>query len=277
MDDDINRPSFSVLTSGQQALYDLCKRDLESSRADFEQSWSLVKGQQFLVDLRRMENTLHKLLAVQGDAPHLATNVYVVAQALTSILSNPRNMCFGNSVLRYWSWAGAHAEDQSIAWGRTHGAVRQFLGADQPSLLHNLDLMHLILQHFQEGTQADVGDFAGLLWNLADSTFFGGKFFHVHPNGRLEHREQVPLNMLFPHRVNWPSRWMRLSTSGQMKKGGNTFMGLWMDSSCISNDLPLFKDSGRNMTVLWISPLVSISLSQRMAFMSTCPPTGLSA
>ncbi|CAK9031066.1 unnamed protein product, partial [Durusdinium trenchii] len=151
----------------------LSKRDLDSSRADFEQSWSLVKGQQFLVDLRRMENTLHKLLAVQGDVPHLATNVYVVAQALTSILSNPHNMCFANAVLRCWSWAGAHAEDQSIAWGRTHAAIREFLGAGEPSLLRNLDQMHHILQHFPEGTQADVGDFAGLLWNFADSTFFG--------------------------------------------------------------------------------------------------------
>ena len=198
MDDDINRPGSSVLTAGQQALYDICKRDLDSSRADFEQSWSLVKGQQFLVDLRRMENTLHKLLAVQGDVPHLATNVYVVAQALTSILSNPHNMCFANAVLRCWSWAGAHAEDQSIAWGRTHAAVREFLGAGEPSLLSNLDQMHHILQHFPAGTQADVGDFAGLLWNFADSTFFGGKFFHVHPDGRLEDREQVPLNLLFP-------------------------------------------------------------------------------
>ena len=28
MDDDINRPGSSVLTAGQQALYDICKRDL---------------------------------------------------------------------------------------------------------------------------------------------------------------------------------------------------------------------------------------------------------
>ena len=168
--------TLSILTPGQQAWNDLCKKDLEASRQAFEAEWSMVKGQQFLVDLRRMEKTLHKILAVQGDVPHLATNVYVVAQALTSILTNPRNMCFGNAVFRCWSWAGAHAEDQSMAWGRTHDAVRQFLSDNQPSLLQGLDQMQNILQHFQEGSQADVGDFAGHLWAFAASTFFGGKF-----------------------------------------------------------------------------------------------------
>ena len=198
MDEGHAYPSSNFLTPGQQALYDLCKKDLDASRHDFETHWTIIKGQQFLVDLRRMENTLHKILAVQGDVPHLATNVYVVAQALTSILRNPQNMCFGNSVFRCWSWAGAHAEDQSIAWGRTHDAVRQFLSADQPSLLHELTQMHHVLQHFQAGRQADIGDFAGHLWSFSESTFFGGKFFHVHADGRLEDREQIPLNLLFP-------------------------------------------------------------------------------
>lgn len=85
--------------------------------------------------------------------------------------------------------------------------------------------MQNICQHFQEGTQADVGDFVGYLWSYAKGTLFGGKCFHIHPNGRLEKREQVPLNMVFApgdavmtldEIINhWP-----------VKKGANTCMEL---------------------------------------------------
>ena len=153
-------------------------------------------GQQFLADLKRLENVLHKHLSVQGEHTSLPTNAYVIAQALTSILT--KNMCFGNSAFRCWSWSGAHAEDQSMAWGRTHTAVRQFLSDSHPASLQGLDQMNQVCQHFQEGTQADVGDFVGHLWHFARGTFFGGKFLHVHQNGSMEEREQVPLNMIFP-------------------------------------------------------------------------------
>ena len=36
------------------------------------------------------------------------------------------NLCCGNAAFRCWSWAGAFAEDQSLAWGKTYTAVRQF-------------------------------------------------------------------------------------------------------------------------------------------------------
>ena len=65
-----------------------------------------------------MENVLRKILAVHGTTPSLPTNVYVIGQALTSRLTNPGNLCCGNSAFRCWSWAGAHADDQIIAWGR---------------------------------------------------------------------------------------------------------------------------------------------------------------
>lgn len=84
------------------------------------------------------------------------------------------------------------------AWGRTHTAVRQFLSDSRPTSLQGLDQMQYICQNFQEGSQADVGDFVGYLWCFARGTFFGGKFFHVHLNGRQEEREQAPLNMVFP-------------------------------------------------------------------------------
>ena len=112
--------SDAILTPGQQALYVLCKQDLLMSCQAYEEGWGRSKGQQCLVDLKRMENVLHKIQAVQGAQPTLPTNVYVIGQALTSRLTNPGNLCYGNSAFRCWSWAGAHAEDQILAWGRTH-------------------------------------------------------------------------------------------------------------------------------------------------------------
>ena len=198
MGDDDHTMGDTILTPGQKALYDLCKQDLMRSCSEYERDWSMAKGQQFLADLKRLENVLHKHLSVQGEHTSLPANAYVIAQALTSILTNPKNMCFGNSAFRCWSWSGAHAEDQSMAWGRTHTAVRQFLSDSHPASLQGLAQMNQVCQQFQEGSQADVGDFVGHLWHFARGTFFGGKFFHVHQNGRKEEREQVPLNMIFP-------------------------------------------------------------------------------
>lgn len=112
MGDEDQSMGASGLTPGQKALYELCKQDLMKSCSEYEKDWTISKGQQLLSDLKRLEKVLHKHLAVQGEHTSLPTNVYVIAQALTSILSNPRNMCFGNSAFRCWSWTGAHAEDQ---------------------------------------------------------------------------------------------------------------------------------------------------------------------
>ena len=198
MDDEDQSMQDEILTPGQQALYDLCKHDLLVSCHAYEEGWDRSKGQQFLVDLKRMENVLHKILAVHGDHPTLPTNVYVIGQALTSRLTNPGNLCYGNSAFRCWSWTGAHAEDQIMAWGRTQEAVRHFLASNEPMSLLDLKQLAPIWQHFQEGLQADVGDFVGHLTSFACSTFFGGKFFHVTKEGRLDEREQIPLNMICP-------------------------------------------------------------------------------
>ena len=55
MDDDDHPMHEEVLTPGQQALYDLCKHDLWTSCRAFEAGWNRAQGQQFLVDLKRME------------------------------------------------------------------------------------------------------------------------------------------------------------------------------------------------------------------------------
>ena len=78
MEDEDHSMSDAILTPGQQALYDLCKQDLLMSCQAYEEGWGRSKGQQFLVDLKRMESALHKTLAVQGAQPTLPTNVYVI-------------------------------------------------------------------------------------------------------------------------------------------------------------------------------------------------------
>ena len=198
MEDDNPSLTEEVLTPGQRALFDLCKQDLFSSCLAYEQGWNRVQGQQFLVDLKRMENVLHKILAAPGTSPTLPTNVYVIGQALTSRLTNPGNLCYGNAAFRCWSWAGAHAEDQILAWGRTHDAVRTFLASNEQVSLLDLETLRPIWQHFHADQQEDVGDFVGHLTSFAGSAFYGGKFFHVTQTGILTEREQIPLNMMCP-------------------------------------------------------------------------------
>ena len=50
MEDEDQSMTAEILTPGQRALYDLCKHDLLSSCQAYEEGWSRVKGQQFLVD-----------------------------------------------------------------------------------------------------------------------------------------------------------------------------------------------------------------------------------
>lgn len=66
-------------------------------------------------------------------------------------------------------------------------------------MITGLDMMDCIWRHYDQGSQDDVGHFVGHLWEYANSTFFEGKFFHLHPTGRLEEKERAPLNILFPH------------------------------------------------------------------------------
>lgn len=57
-----------------------------------------------------------------------------------------------------------------------------------------------IWRHFEPERHNDVVHFTGHLWEYSGSKFFGGRFF-----GRLEEREQVPLNILFPQTPRHPN------------------------------------------------------------------------
>ena len=147
-----------------------------------------------------MQNIVHQHLSLPGAFRPPLANVYVISQVLTTILDNPdgQNLCFGNAPFRCWCWSGAFAEDSAKAWSHTQYAVRRCLSASQGQLLSgDLDLQS-IWDHFPPGHQADAADFVGFLWAQAESSFFGGKFFHRKLNGSLEVREQMPLNLLFP-------------------------------------------------------------------------------
>ena len=47
MEDDVPDMRDSILTPGQKALYDLRKQDLMKSCSEYEQEWTISKGQQF--------------------------------------------------------------------------------------------------------------------------------------------------------------------------------------------------------------------------------------
>lgn len=78
----------------QQALFDLRLRDLTTSSQTYSNQQTLHNGQQLLMDLKRMQNLVHKHLNVPGEVEHSVANIFVISQCLTSILQNPKNQCF---------------------------------------------------------------------------------------------------------------------------------------------------------------------------------------
>ena len=205
MDVDEAAPPELYLTPGQQGLFQICQKELQQSCERYGTQPSLHTGQQLLVDLKRMQAVLLKQLALPGEMEPMTGNPYVLSQGLTSILSNPHNLCFGNAAFRCWCWAGAFADELTLAWGSTHSAARHFLSSNEPQILTELEGLSHVWRHFEPGHQDDVGLFTGHLWEYSGSKFFGGRFYHLHSNGRLEEREQVPLNLLFPPDMQQPS------------------------------------------------------------------------
>ena len=200
-----SQPPQWQLTEGQHGLFQVCQHDLQASCDTYEGRPTLQAGQQLLVDLRRMQSLLLRQMALPGDLEPGFGNLYVISQGLTSMLTNPHNLCYGNAPFRCRCWAGAFAEDLSVAWGDSHPAARQFLASNEPQTLTGLEGMDHVWKHFEPGCQDDVGHFLGRLWSFSGSNFFGGRFCHIHENGRLEDREQVPLNLLFPLDLTRPT------------------------------------------------------------------------
>ena len=85
------------LTFEQRALFDACTKDMLTSCQNYGRNPTLQRGQQFLVDLRRMQNLVQLHHRVPGELEHSVANIYIVSQCLTSILQNNRNMCYANA------------------------------------------------------------------------------------------------------------------------------------------------------------------------------------
>ena len=82
----------SLLTFEQQTLFDLCRKDLNRSCNSYAAQATVHQGQQLLVDLKRMQNIVHRHLSLPGDGDSDAANIYVISQGLTSILRNNKNL-----------------------------------------------------------------------------------------------------------------------------------------------------------------------------------------
>ena len=188
----------SSLSFEQQTMFDLCSKDLLASCQQYGRGPTIHGGQQLLADLKRMQNLIHRHLCVPGEVEHTVANIFVISQCLTSILTNPRNLRYGNAPWRCWCWTGAFADDVTQAWGNTTQAVRQFLSDPDPQLLTGLQDMQQIWPQFDSDEQADAVDFLHALWTFSGSSFFAGRFFHRSERGHTEEREQFPLNLIFP-------------------------------------------------------------------------------
>ena len=113
---------------------------------------------------------------------------------MTSVASNPKNLCFSNAAFRCWNWLSSFVSEPSLIWGRLHQALRTF----QPTLLTDIPELADVWSHFDDTQQEDVGEFVGHLWSVANPQAIAGKFFHKRLTGLLEEREQVPINLVFP-------------------------------------------------------------------------------
>lgn len=144
--------SEGALSEGS-CIFDLCRQDLMQSCQRYRETVNPHHGQQVLADLRRMQNLIHKHLSLPGDTKWPMANVFIISQVLTSTLRNPDgyNFCFGNAPFRCWCWAGAFADNASLAWGRKHGAVRQFLSSSDPQWLPTLMNMEIVWADFEQG------------------------------------------------------------------------------------------------------------------------------
>lgn len=126
-----------ALTAGQRTLYDLGDQDLQESCVRYAQTVSPQHGQQVLADLRRMQSLIHKHMGLMANVS--GAHLY------------PQKPGAAKPMLWEWCWAGAFAEDTSLAWGRSHQAVRQFLSDAEPQLLTGLAHMKEVSARFELG------------------------------------------------------------------------------------------------------------------------------
>ena len=261
MDDDERTVPNAILSPTQKALCDLCKQDLLASCQAYEESWGLHQGQQFLTDLKRMENVLHKLLAVQGDHTHLPTNVYVIAQALTSRLTNPKNLCFGNSAFRCTLELGRST------CGRSGSGMGPRTGSSAPiSVGHTTSLR--IWRDFQEGHQDD-GRLRRTLTRFCRWHLLWWQILSCDP-------VWSPVNMICPPGDS-PITLEEIVNQWADEEGGQYLYGTRGGSSFTSSVPCSPTANGQNMTDSWTSTLASPFPSLRTGFIFTVPPTRLSA
>lgn len=181
------------------------------------------------MDLKRIQNLVRGRLSVPGEVEHSVANIFIVSQSLTSVLNNPKNLCYGNAPWRCWCWTGSFAEDAVQAWGRSHQAVRQYLSDSEPQFLTGLQDMRQVWAQFGNEEQSDAADFQHSLWEFSVCTFFAGRFFHREDTQR---KESSFLSIFFCLMDHMPSP------------------GLCY----ISNPQPCRKGSGQNITESWKSP-----------------------
>ena len=78
-----------VLTFEQRGLFDLCSKDRIRTCQSYGRNPTSQGGQQLL-----MQNVVQRHLSVQGDGDHNVSNIFIISQCLTTILQNPRNLCY---------------------------------------------------------------------------------------------------------------------------------------------------------------------------------------
>ena len=83
-------------------------------------------------------------------------NAGVVAQNLTTVAHNPKNLCSGNAVIRCWSWLSGFMPDPTMIWGHLHQAFRRFLGSSQPCHLPDLKLDNKPMQQSSSGSSGPL-------------------------------------------------------------------------------------------------------------------------
>lgn len=90
---DIGGLQRNPIDEAQKQLFQVSQADLQRSCQAYADHPTKGHGQQLLSDLQRVEHLVHRQLGLQGDLPHIQANTALIAQNLTSIAANPKNLC----------------------------------------------------------------------------------------------------------------------------------------------------------------------------------------
>ena len=188
----------------------------------------------------------------------------LLALNLSLQLSNPRNQCFANTVLRCWAWLPVYAPLATIAcWGTTKAAMENILSEHGPVDVTRIPELEAMWAWYPPDEPSDVADFLYSLWRIAESDWLAASWWQQQQDGRPLRKESMPVDIPYPHEghahetlQNLVNAWSNVSY-GQHFKAGQAAMVLQIGRYSIGSgtwkrhNLPLEVENTLQVAVSW--------------------------